>query len=131
MKLAEFSFGGGGLGYKEIRSFDLQVLHGRWFMVFASMLILSWLEQHTCLASTHTDIKTSLGYDQTTVNLLSFFKDLGGNVGVIAGLVRVHSSLGGPVNRCGHELFRALHDMASSEVERQRPGCGRCVCTFA
>ncbi|KAM2181815.1 hypothetical protein ACFX1Q_032383 [Malus domestica] len=33
------------------------------------------------------DVRTSLGYDQTTVNLLSFFKDLGGNVGIIAGLI--------------------------------------------
>lgn len=34
-----------------------------------------------------SDIKSSLGYDQTTLNLLSFFKDLGGNVGVIGGLI--------------------------------------------
>lgn len=34
-----------------------------------------------------TDVKTSLGYDQTTLNLLSFFKDLGANVGVFAGLI--------------------------------------------
>ncbi|KAK2364198.1 protein NUCLEAR FUSION DEFECTIVE [Trifolium repens] len=32
-------------------------------------------------------IKTSLSYDQTTLNLLSFFKDLGANVGVISGLI--------------------------------------------
>lgn len=34
-----------------------------------------------------SNIKSSLHYDQTTLNLLSFAKDLGGNVGVIAGLV--------------------------------------------
>ncbi|GKA17177.1 major facilitator superfamily domain protein [Tanacetum coccineum] len=33
------------------------------------------------------DIKTSLGYDQSTLNLLSTFKDLGGNVGIISGLI--------------------------------------------
>ncbi|KAI3776322.1 hypothetical protein L1987_46098 [Smallanthus sonchifolius] len=33
------------------------------------------------------DIKHSLGYDQSTLNLLSTFKDLGGNVGIISGLI--------------------------------------------
>ncbi|KAL3327714.1 hypothetical protein AABB24_035403 [Solanum stoloniferum] len=33
------------------------------------------------------EIKSSLAYDQTTLNLLSFFKDLGGNVGIISGLI--------------------------------------------
>ncbi|KAK6140193.1 hypothetical protein DH2020_026077 [Rehmannia glutinosa] len=33
------------------------------------------------------DIKSSLGYDQTTLNLVSFFKDLGGNLGIISGLI--------------------------------------------
>jgi hypothetical protein len=32
-------------------------------------------------------IKTALGYDQTTLNLLSFFKDLGGNLGIFSGLI--------------------------------------------
>lgn len=33
------------------------------------------------------DIKEALHYDQTTLNLLGFFKDLGANVGVLAGLI--------------------------------------------
>ncbi|KAM7466250.1 hypothetical protein LguiB_013815 [Lonicera macranthoides] len=33
------------------------------------------------------DIKSSLGYDQTTFNLLSFFKDLGANIGILSGLI--------------------------------------------
>ncbi|GFQ07840.1 hypothetical protein PHJA_002928000 [Phtheirospermum japonicum] len=33
------------------------------------------------------EIKSSLGYDQTTLNLLGFFKDLGANVGVFSGLI--------------------------------------------
>ncbi|GAV73460.1 Nodulin-like domain-containing protein [Cephalotus follicularis] len=32
-------------------------------------------------------IKASLGYDQTTLNLLGFSKDLGANVGVLSGLI--------------------------------------------
>ncbi|KAF3647033.1 putative peptidyl-prolyl cis-trans isomerase CYP21-3, mitochondrial-like [Capsicum annuum] len=33
------------------------------------------------------EIKSSLGYDQTTLNLISFFKDLGGNLAIISGLI--------------------------------------------
>jgi MFS family permease len=32
-------------------------------------------------------IKSELGYDQSTLNLLSFFKDFGSNVGVLSGLI--------------------------------------------
>ena len=65
----------------------LQVLVGRWFMVFASLLILSVSGATYMFSLFSNDIKTSLGYDQTTLNLLSFFKDLGGNVGVLSGLI--------------------------------------------
>lgn len=33
------------------------------------------------------DLKTALGYDQTTLNLIGFFKDLGGNIGVMSGII--------------------------------------------
>ncbi|KAL0460636.1 UNVERIFIED_CONTAM: hypothetical protein Slati_0690800 [Sesamum latifolium] len=33
------------------------------------------------------EIKATLGYDQTTLNLLGFFKDFGANVGVLSGLI--------------------------------------------
>ncbi|MBA0600367.1 hypothetical protein Gorai_006555 [Gossypium raimondii] len=33
------------------------------------------------------DIKSTLGYDQSTLNLMSTFKDLGANVGVLSGLL--------------------------------------------
>ncbi|KAM7462229.1 hypothetical protein LguiA_030350 [Lonicera macranthoides] len=33
------------------------------------------------------EIKSSLGYDQSTLNLLGFFKDLGANIGVLSGLI--------------------------------------------
>ncbi|KAL6133455.1 hypothetical protein ACLB2K_065690 [Fragaria x ananassa] len=85
MVVTEFS--SGAFGSKEMRSFVLQVLHGRWFMLFASMLILSVAGATYMFGLYSNVIKTSLGYDQTTLNLLSFFKDLGGNVGIIAGLV--------------------------------------------
>ncbi|KAK2654923.1 hypothetical protein Ddye_007975 [Dipteronia dyeriana] len=70
-----------------MRSFALYTITGRWFMVFASLLILSVAGATYMFSVYSTDIKTSLGYDQSTLNLLSFFKDLGGNAGVIAGLI--------------------------------------------
>ncbi|CBI30156.3 unnamed protein product, partial [Vitis vinifera] len=56
-------------------------------MVFASLLIMSVAGATYMFSLYSGEIKTSLGYDQTTLNLLSFFKDLGGNVGVLSGLI--------------------------------------------
>lgn len=85
---AEFCSGtGGGAGLKQMRSFAIHVLLSRWFMVFASMLIMSVAGATYMFSLYSADIKTSLGYDQTTLNLLSFFKDLGANVGVVSGLI--------------------------------------------
>ncbi|KVI07884.1 protein NUCLEAR FUSION DEFECTIVE 4-like [Cynara cardunculus var. scolymus] len=78
---------GGGGGMKEFTSLSLQVITGRWFMVFACLLIMSVAGATYIFALYSGDIKTSLGYDQSTLNLLSTFKDLGGNVGVISGLI--------------------------------------------
>lgn len=68
-------------------SFGLHVITGRWFMVFASLLIMSVAGATYMFGLYSGDIKDSLGYDQTTLNLLSSFKDLGGNVGIISGLI--------------------------------------------
>ncbi|KAK0584034.1 hypothetical protein LWI29_006788 [Acer saccharum] len=83
MVTAAAGFSGGG----DMRSFALHTITGRWFMVFASLLIMSVAGATYMFSLYSTDIKTSLGYDQSTLNLLSFFKDLGGNVGVISGLI--------------------------------------------
>ncbi|XP_031398863.1 uncharacterized protein LOC116209378 [Punica granatum] len=64
-----------------------RILLGRWFMAFASLLIMSVAGATYMFGLYSGDIKTSLGYDQSTLNLLSFFKDLGGNVGVVSGLI--------------------------------------------
>ncbi|KAL4578798.1 hypothetical protein LXL04_014929 [Taraxacum kok-saghyz] len=79
--------GGGGGGMKNICNFGLHVITGRWFMVFACLLIMSVAGATYIFAIYSGDIKSSLGYDQSTLNLLSTFKDLGGNVGVISGLI--------------------------------------------
>lgn len=67
--------------------FALQVIKGRWFTVFASFLIMAGAGATYLFGSYSKDIKSTLGYDQSTLNLLSFFKDLGANVGVLAGLI--------------------------------------------
>ncbi|XP_049372110.1 protein NUCLEAR FUSION DEFECTIVE 4-like [Solanum verrucosum] len=65
----------------------IRVLVSRWFMVFGTMLILSAAGATYMFGLYSSDIKSSLGYDQTTLNLLSFFKDLGSNVGILSGLI--------------------------------------------
>ncbi|KAL5577526.1 hypothetical protein UlMin_019225 [Ulmus minor] len=70
-----------------MKELTFQVLKGRWFMVFASLLIMAVCGVPYIFGLYSNDIKSSLGYDQTTLNLLSFFKDLGTMVGVFSGLI--------------------------------------------
>lgn len=63
------------------------LVYSRWFTMFASILIMS-VNGATYLFDLYSnDIKSTLGYDQTALNLVSFFKDLGGNLGIISGLI--------------------------------------------
>lgn len=64
-----------------------RVYRGRWFVVFASFLIMAAAGATYLFGTYSGEIKESLGYDQTTLNLLSFFKDLGANVGIPSGLI--------------------------------------------
>lgn len=68
-------------------SFAAQVIRGRWFSLFATFLIMAGAGATYLFAVYSKDIKSTLGYDQTTLNLLGFFKDLGANVGVLSGLL--------------------------------------------
>ncbi|CAN4115032.1 unnamed protein product [Withania somnifera] len=89
----------------------VRVLVSRWFMVFATMLILSAAGATYMFGLYSGEIKSSLGYDQTTLNLLSFFKDLGSNVGILAGLINEISppwvvlSLGAVLNFFGYFMI--------------------------
>ncbi|KAL2250670.1 UNVERIFIED_CONTAM: hypothetical protein Sindi_2189300 [Sesamum indicum] len=80
--MAEHSRSGGAAP-----SLGLEVLTSRWFMVFACLLIMSMSGATYIFGIYSNDIKTSLGYDQTTLNLIGFFKDLGGNIGVMSGVI--------------------------------------------
>lgn len=74
-------------GHCQCCSFLLQVLRGRWFMMFASFLIMAGAGATYLFGTYSKEIKSTLGYDQTTLNLLSTCKDLGANVGVLSGLL--------------------------------------------
>ncbi|KAI9156583.1 hypothetical protein LWI28_008993 [Acer negundo] len=76
--------GSGGLGKMNL---IIHVITGRWFMVFASFLIMSAAGATYMFGLYSSDIKSALGYDQTTLDLLGFFKDLGTNVGILSGLI--------------------------------------------
>ena len=67
--------------------FAVHAINGRWFSVFASFLIMAGAGATYLFGTYSKDIKATLGYDQTTLNLLGFFKDLGANVGVFSGLL--------------------------------------------
>ncbi|KAF5803634.1 putative major facilitator superfamily, MFS transporter superfamily [Helianthus annuus] len=87
MSIAQSSVSPTGCGGRRMVNLTLNVFTGRWFMMFASCLIMSVAGATYMFALYSGDIKHSLGYDQSTLNLLSTFKDLGGNVGIISGLI--------------------------------------------
>ncbi|KAL4344750.1 hypothetical protein HN51_062861 [Arachis hypogaea] len=74
-------------GWADTRSLSLHVITGRWFLVFASFLIMVAARATYMFGLYSSEIKSTLGYDQTTLNLLNFFKDFDSNVGVLSGLI--------------------------------------------
>lgn len=74
-------------GVTRKKSFVIQVLTGPWFMVFASLLIMSTAGTPYAFGLYSNVLKSELGYDQSTLNLVSFFKDVGTNVGILSGLI--------------------------------------------
>ncbi|XP_058205074.1 protein NUCLEAR FUSION DEFECTIVE 4-like [Rhododendron vialii] len=103
--------GSEGSGCANTNSLALQVLTGRWFMVFASFLIMSAAGATYMFGDYSGEIKSALGYDQSTITLLSFFKDLGANVGVLSGLINevtppwVVLSMGAVLNFFGYFMI--------------------------
>ncbi|MBA0584592.1 protein NUCLEAR FUSION DEFECTIVE 4 [Gossypium raimondii] len=78
---------GRGIKGSELLPFTLQFLRGRWFALFASFLIMAGAGATYLFGTYSKEIKATLDYDQTTLNLLGFSKDLGANVGVFSGLI--------------------------------------------
>ncbi|CAI9091177.1 OLC1v1026133C1 [Oldenlandia corymbosa var. corymbosa] len=106
MVLAGVYGGGPNMG-----GFAVQVITGRWFMVFAAILIMAAAGATYMFGLYSADIKESLGYDQSTLNLLSFFKDLGSTVGILSGLINevtppwVVLSIGAVLNFFGYFMI--------------------------
>ncbi|GJN10033.1 hypothetical protein PR202_ga28092 [Eleusine coracana subsp. coracana] len=69
------------------RRFARQVLTGRWFTVFASILIMASSGASYIFSSYSSALKSSLGYDQHTLNTVALAKDLGASLGLLAGLL--------------------------------------------
>jgi hypothetical protein len=79
--------GGGGGCLADMKGFTAQVLKGRRFMMFASLLIMNTAGLSYIFGLYSGEVKSALGYDQSTLNLVSFYKDLGANIGILAGLI--------------------------------------------
>ncbi|CAK8571232.1 unnamed protein product [Lathyrus sativus] len=98
-------------GWEDTKVFTLQVLTGRWFMVFSSFMIMSVSGASYMFGLYSREIKLVLGYDQSTLTLLSFFKDLGSNIGILSGLLNevtppwVVLSIGGVLNFFGYFMI--------------------------
>ncbi|KAG6669774.1 hypothetical protein I3843_01G259600 [Carya illinoinensis] len=109
MEPARTNGGSGGLGSK--KQFITQVLTGPWFSVFASLLIMFTAGTPYMFGQYSNVLKSVLGYDQSTLNLISFFKDVGTNVGVPAGLIAEVTptwfvlSLGAVINFFGYFMI--------------------------
>ncbi|KAA0051886.1 hypothetical protein IC582_028200 [Cucumis melo] len=64
-----------------------QVIQGRWFSVFAGLIMMVG-NGSTYIYGTYSKvIKTEFNYSQTQLSILGFAKDLGSNVGIFAGLL--------------------------------------------
>ncbi|CAJ2651304.1 protein NUCLEAR FUSION DEFECTIVE 4-like [Trifolium pratense] len=104
-------FSGKHHGSKNTKIFTLQVLTGRWFMVFSSFMIMSVSGASYMFGLYSREIKSVLGYDQSTLTLLSFFKDLGSNIGILSGLLNeitppwVVLTIGGILNFFGYFMI--------------------------
>uniref|UniRef100_A0A0C9QSH0 TSA: Wollemia nobilis Ref_Wollemi_Transcript_11821_3395 transcribed RNA sequence n=1 Tax=Wollemia nobilis TaxID=56998 RepID=A0A0C9QSH0_9CONI len=75
------------MGLKQAIAVAQNVAKGRWLVVFVSFLIMSFAGGTYIFGIYSEEIKQVLGYDQETLTTLGFFKDLGGNVGILSGLI--------------------------------------------
>lgn len=77
-------------------------------MVFSTFMIMLVSGASYMFGLYSREIKSVLGYDQSTLNLLSFFKDLGAQIGIHAGLSNevtppwVILTIGGVLNFSGY-----------------------------
>lgn len=77
----------GGLFRGEHFQFLAQVVRGRWFMVFASLLIQAGSGTTYIYHLYSAEIKESLGYDEDAMSQITFFRDVGANLAIFNGLI--------------------------------------------
>ncbi|TVU13148.1 hypothetical protein EJB05_40680, partial [Eragrostis curvula] len=106
----------------EPSNWALQVLGGRWFVLMAVLFVME-ATGGTYIFGVYSDaMRASLGYDQKMLNTLGFFKNLGGSLGILPGLINDHSP---PwvVMVCGAGLNLAGYVMVYLAIVRRRaPG---------
>ncbi|KAB1227229.1 hypothetical protein CJ030_MR1G007862 [Morella rubra] len=78
---------GVGIGGGECFQFVVRVVRGKWFMVFASLLIMTGAGTTYVYGMYSVVVKKSLGYDDNEINLVTFLKDLGAYVAIFSGLI--------------------------------------------
>lgn len=71
----------------ELPSFARQVLLGRWFAIFVSFLVMTFAGGFYLFGYFSNDIRAKLNCDQSSLNQIGFYKDLGSNVGIVTGLL--------------------------------------------
>ncbi|KAG6583520.1 Protein NUCLEAR FUSION DEFECTIVE 4, partial [Cucurbita argyrosperma subsp. sororia] len=77
----------GRIGTVEFSSFTRQVLGGRWFSLFASFLVMTSAGAFYLYSHFSKDIKETLQCDQTTLNKIGFYKDIGSNIDIFSVLL--------------------------------------------
>lgn len=75
------------IGCSSMVCLAVHIIMSRWFTIFATILIMSTAGLTYAFSIYSKDIKETLGYNQETLNTIGFFKDLGANVGILAGLI--------------------------------------------
>ncbi|XP_058074947.1 uncharacterized protein LOC131223525 [Magnolia sinica] len=89
----------------------VQVVRGRYFMLYASTLILSTTGAGYIFGIYSGVIKSSMAYNQQTLNTLSFCKDLGSNIGILSGVIHEISppsivlAIGAAMNLSGYLMI--------------------------
>ncbi|KAM1333643.1 hypothetical protein ACFXTH_009422 [Malus domestica] len=72
---------------RNLPRFVLFMAKSRWFSVFASLMVMAGSGTIYLFGTYFKELKTTFGYDQETLNWMGFFKDLGANIGIFAGLI--------------------------------------------
>ena len=74
--------GGGGLF-----AFVVQVVRSQWFTVFASLLVMTGGGATYIFRLYSKAMVEALDYNDAAINLVGFYKDVGANVAIFAGLI--------------------------------------------